>query len=374
MAVKNPIFKILRCPGCDKQNWHKELLASIPPCPKCGKQPAYSTDWYIKVIVDGKRHIQAIGRSKQHAESALKKAEAEIFYDEYQIDKEWPLLSEAIKTLYNNRWRKKKDGSYTQRRAELLMEIIGDVTINTIGKKHMQKLSDEFSKNGNGTTTMNRYKSVLRTILKYHELPYKFVEMDPETEGRIYVLSDAEEQQIIKLLSEAPRHHRRGFYDEMPDLVACLIDTGARPNELIKLPLQDINFDTGMATIWVNKTDKPRSIPMTSRVRSIFKARCTEGRTRLFDLTLKQADNAWNWVRKQMGKEEVEDFVLYACRHTSVTRQLIAGVNITIVKEWHGHKTIRTTMRYTHLAPHDLNPALKLLENRAASTIRQQEL
>jgi integrase len=346
----------------------------VPPCPKCGGAAAYSAEWYIKVIVDGKRHIQAIGRQKQHAESALKKAEAEIFYDAYQIDKEWPLLSAAITTLYNARWKKKKDGSGTQRRAELLMNIIGDVPINTIGKKHMHHLTEEFGKRDNCSTTLNKYKSVLRTILKYYELSYRFIEMDPETEGRIYVLSDAEEQQIIKLFNEGPRNHQRGFYTEMPDLVACLIDTGARPNELIKLPLQDINFETGMATIWINKTDKPRSIPMTNRVKNIFKSRSTQGRTRLFDLNLKQADNAWNWVRREMGKSDVEDFVLYACRHTSVTRQLIAGANIIMVKEWHGHKSIRTTMRYTHLAPHDLNPALMLLENRAASTNRQQEM
>jgi len=99
MAVKNPIFKILRCPACGKQNRHTELLSPVPACPRCGGAAAYSPDWYIKVIVNGKPHIQAIGRQKQHAESALKKAEAEIFYDAYQIDKEWPTLAEAITTL-----------------------------------------------------------------------------------------------------------------------------------------------------------------------------------------------------------------------------------------------------------------------------------
>jgi integrase len=372
MAVKNPIFKILRCPGCGKQNRHTELLSPVPPCPRCGGFAAYSPDWYIKVIVNGKPHIQAIGRQKQHAESALKKAEAEIFYDAYQINQESPLLSEAITTLYNARWKKKKDGSYTQRRAELLMDIIGDIPINTIGKKHMKMLDVEFGKRDNGSSTMNKYKSVLRTILKYHELSYRFIEMDPETEGRIYVLSDDEETQIIKLFTEGPRDHQRGFYAEMPDLVACLIDTGARPNELLKLPPQDINFETGMVTVWINKTDKPRSFPMTKRVENIFKIRSAQERTRLFDLNLKQADNAWNWVRREIGKKNVEDFVLYSCRHTSVTRQLIAGVGIIMVKDWHGHKSIRTTLRYTHLAPHDLNPALKLLEDRQPSTDRQQ--
>lgn len=373
MAVKNPIFKILRCPGCGKQNWHTELLSPIPPCPKCGGSRAYSTDWYIKVIVDGKRHIQAIGRQKQHAESALKKAEAEIFYDAYQINQESPLLSEAITALYNARWKKKRDGSGSLARAERLQEVIGNVPINTIGKKHMHKLAATLSERGTKDTTANRYRSVLRSILKHHDLPYAFISMDPVTEGRIYVLSDDEEQKILKLFREGPRDKRRGFYAEMPDLCTVLLDTGARPSELLKLPIGDINFETNMLTIWINKTDKPRSIPMTKRVKTILKPRAAEGRTRLFELDIHQADNAWTWVRKEMGKEDVEDFVLYSLRHTSVTRMLVAGADVVRVKEWHGHKNISTTMRYTHLSPHDLNSTLMLLEKRQTSIKRQQK-
>jgi len=225
MAVKNPIFKILRCPGCGKQNWHTELLPVIPPCPKCGGAPAYSADWYIKVIVDGKRHIQAIGRQKQHAESALKKAEAEIFYDAYQINQESPLLSAAITALYEARWKKKKDGEGSRRRAELLQDIIGDVPISTIGKKHMTLLAKVLADRGTGDTTANKYRSTLRAILKYNDLSYKFIEFDPETEGRICIITDAEEKQIIKIFSDVdPKKQRRGFYAEMPDLCSCLVE------------------------------------------------------------------------------------------------------------------------------------------------------
>lgn len=374
MAVKNPIFKILRCPGCGKQNWHTELLAAIPPCPKCGGTRAYSPDWYIKVIVDGKRHIQAIGRQKQHAESALKKAEAEIFYDAYQIDREWPMLSEAATGLYNARWKKKKDGSGTLRRAELLVDAIGDAPINTIGKKHMQRLAVELGKRNTSDTTANRYKSVLRTILKHYELPYGFIQFDPETEGRICVITDEEEKQILKLFIEGPRDRRREFYAEMPDLCVCLIDTGARPGELLALPAKDIDFGTNMITIWENKTDNPRSFPMTSRVKKILKSRVAAEKERLFGIDIYQADNAWDWVREKMGRSDDEDFVLYALRHTSVTRQLIAGADVVKVKDWHGHKSLKTTMRYTHLAPHDLAPTLKLLQKRRSSTSRQQKL
>jgi len=373
MAVKNPIFKILRCPDCGKQNRHTEPLATIPPCPRCGGSPTYSA-WYIKVIVDGKPHIQEIGRQKSHAESALKKAEAEIFYDEYQIDREWPLLSEAIDVLYNARWKKKKDGEGTKRRAELLQIAIGDAPINTIGKKHMQRLAVELGKRNTSDTTANRYRSVLRTILKHYDLPYHFIQFDPETEGRICVVTDEEEKQILKLFAEGPRDKRRGFYSEMPDYCTCLVDTGARPGELLELPPKDINFQTNMITLWENKTENPRSFPMTYRVKKILKKRVDADKDPVFGLNIYQADKAWEWVREQLGKANDEDFVLYSLRHTSVTRQLIAGADVVKVKEWHGHKSLKTTMRYTHLAPHDLNPTLKLLQKRKSSTNRQRKV
>ena len=98
MSVKTPIFKILRC-RCNWQRRDAEPVSPVPLCPKCGAQPAYSTDWYMKVIVDGKPRIQAISRHKRHAETALTKAEAEIFYDRFQVSRDQPLLSEAIDTV-----------------------------------------------------------------------------------------------------------------------------------------------------------------------------------------------------------------------------------------------------------------------------------
>lgn len=369
MAVKNPIFKILRCPTCGKQNWHTELLSPVPACPKCGGSPTYSPDWYIKVIVDGKRHIQAIGRQKQHAESALKKAEAEIFYDTYQIDKEWPLLAEAITTLYDARWRKKKDGEGTKRRAELLQAIIGNIPINTIGKHHMKLLATTMAEKDTKDSTANRYRGVLRSILKHNGLPTKFITMDPEIEGRIRVVTDQEEQQILNLFAQNIYGPRGGFSPEMYDACICLVDTGMRASELFDLPQKDINFATNMITIWRNKAEKPRSVPMTNRTCKILKKRVNRPGGKLFGLNVIQADAAWNWARKEMGLEGDEDFVVHALRHTCATRLLIAGVDVYRVKEWLGHKTIKTTLRYVHLAPHNLNSALTALESRNSQQI-----
>lgn len=367
MAVKNPIFKILRCPDCGKQNRHTEPLATIPPCPRCGGSPAYSA-WYIKVIVDGKPHIQEIGRQKQHAESALKKAEAEIFYDAYQINQESPLLADAINTIYVAKWKKKRAPEAAKRQAERLMGIIGNHPINTIGKRHMHLLDTELLKRKSTSSTCNKYRSSLRSILKYNKLSYDFIEMDPEDEGRIRVVTDQEEKTLLKLFQTPPTSKRRKFYTEMYDYSICLVDTGARASELLNLPPKDLDFTTGMMTIWDNKANKPRSVPMTKRVRQILKKRFDAATVKLFAMDIYQMNNAWNWARKEMGLMEDEDFVAHALRHTCATRLLIAGVDIYKVKEWLGHRTIKTAERYIHLAPQNLKDALSKLEKRKPST------
>jgi integrase len=321
--------------------------------------------------VDGKRHIQAIGRQKQHAESALKKAEAEIFFDTYQIDQDSPLLSEAITDIYTERWKKKKAGEGTRRRAELLTDIIGDIPIATIGKKHMKKLADHLAGKGIADSTANRYRTVLRSILRFHKQATGFISMDPEIEGRIRVIGDQEEGLIHKIFRREKPETAKAWWGEMPDLYITLLDTGMRLSEMLELPPGDIDFATNMITIWRNKAEKPRSIPMTKRVRAIMERR--QGRAEVFRINMVQADYAWARMREEMELQEDTHFVIHCLRHTCATRLLIAGVDVYRVMKWMGHKNIKTTLRYIHLAPHDLNGALKLLEKKRPSTQRQQE-
>ena len=62
------------------------------------------------------------------------------------------------------------------------------------------------------------------------------------------------------------------------------------------------------------------------------------------------------------------EFVLHTFRHTCATRLLEAGVDIYTVKEWLGHKTIETTLRYAKMTNMKLNQAKDLLEMRRINT------
>ncbi|GLS43732.1 tyrosine-type recombinase/integrase [Methylobacterium brachythecii] len=71
----------------------------------------------------------------------------------------------------------------------------------------------------------------------------------------------------------------------------------------------------------------------------------------------------WDRARNQLGFANDEHFVPYICRHTCASRLVQCGVPINVVKEWMGHKSIKMTMRYTHLAPSNLMAAAAALED-----------
>ena len=52
-----------------------------------------------------------------------------------------------------------------------------------------------------------------------------------------------------------------------------LLDTGLRVNEALNLRKEHIDLQEGFLYIYANKTDTPRAVPITSRVREILSKR-----------------------------------------------------------------------------------------------------
>lgn len=360
--MKKEIFKILRC-KCGKQSYEDEPVTAPPACPRCGGKPKYSTDWYIKVWINGKRHIQKVARQQRQAESVLKQAHNEVFQKKFfPEEKDQLLLSQAIKQVYDRKWKKNKDGAKSLRRAEIIQEMLSDIPLPDLDEKKYWELISALEKRGIEESTINRYRSALKTILRHHKQDFSFIDMTSEDGGRIRILTKAEEIKAITLFRDTQHPSRRQHYSEMAEYTSVLIDTGMRANELLKLPPKDVDFDTNMLTIWINKADKPRSIPMTSRVKNILVERCKREDGRLFSLNIHQADRAWKWVRKEMGLEDEEEFVIHALRHTCATRLIVKGIDIYRVQKWMGHKSLRTTEKYLHLDPQQLAAAAAALE------------
>jgi integrase len=323
--------------------------------------------FYMNFTVNGVRVFKSTGKftkkEAKHAEAMERQKMMEQASLTPQEIAARTLLSEAIEQVYQTRWKNNKDGKQSRTRALRLIELIGDVQVGSINEDVVRNIIFKLEGTHVKSATVNRYLEVLKTILRYKRQEWEFIHLKKQPKGRIRVLDKHEEQRAISLLRETKHSSRRGFYPQVADLVEVLLDTGCRLSEMLNLRYEDVNFETNLISIWINKGDRPRSIPMTNRVRAIMRRRQLLNRTKPFNVTIYQAGKAWAWVRKEMGLGRDTEFVLHALRHTCATRLVNNGVDLYVVKEWLGHSSIQVTERYAHLAPKKLAHAASILES-----------
>lgn len=172
--------------------------------------------------------------------------------------------------------------------------------------------------------------------------------------GRIRILTSKEENALVNCFIKLG-------YPDFGDLVQILIDTGMREGNAIRLQWRDVDFITGLISIWENKAEKPYSIPMTTRVQSILKKRFESGLKKPFPIGQSTFQHVFTRVRVKLGITDPQ-FVAHALRHTACTRLIAVGMPLKKVKEFMGHKLIETTERYIHLNPEDLRDLAVTLE------------
>lgn len=323
--------------------------------------------FYMNFTVNGVRVFRSTGKFTKKEAKLVEAEERQKMLKEASLTPRElaarTLLSEAAQQVYQTRWRDNKDGKQTLDRANRILSLIGDVQIGTINSDTVRDLILKLQARGNKPSTVNRFLEILKTILRYKKQEWDFIHLNKQQKGRIRVISREEEGRAVDLLRNTKHNSRRLFYPEVADLVEVLVDTGMRLSEALKLKYEDVNFETNLISIWINKGGRPRSIPMTQRVRRIMEARQVNNKHKPFSLTNDQAGTAWVWVRKEMNLKNDREFVLHALRHTTASRLLNKGCDLVTIRDWLGHADIQTTMRYAHLAPNKLAQAAAILDS-----------
>ncbi|QNN21228.1 site-specific integrase [Planctomycetales bacterium ZRK34] len=260
--------------------------------------------------------------------------------------------------VFDRYWRGTRSEAHARINSDDVANLIGyEVPVSSVTQLTIDYVVSELKRRNLSNATINRKLSALSKMLKFAE-DRGWIDRRPKIERlrenthRIRWMTNAEEETVLKTCRFL------GFTD-LADLVVVLTDTGMRLSEALKLHSKDI--DSGMIRVWQNKADYPRSVPMTKRVREVVERRSGDGE--LFPkLTFDMAQHQWQRVRDIVGMAGDDQFVLHMLRHTCASRLVQRGVSLPVVKEFLGHKSIQTTMRYAHLAPRHLMDAVSVLE------------
>lgn len=257
-------------------------------------------------------------------------------------------LSELLRIAGRALWRGKAYELTAYRNVEHFIKAVGDLPLSAVRTTTIDDFVDEIV----GTikdSTVNRKLTNVHSVLKY-AYDREWIKAMPkfqwkaEEGGRVRWLTHGEEEVMLGLLEAWGEH-------EVSRFLTVLLDTGMRRGELLNLQQKDVQGH--WVRLWVNKTKKARSVPLTERAQAALESGLP------FELDVSKLRQVWARLKTAMGLEDDEDFVLHTLRHTRATRTLAATGNLALVQKLLGHRKIETTLRYAHLSDDDLLEAVR---------------
>lgn len=228
---------------------------------------------------------------------------------------------------------------------------------------------------GEGTISAKTVKNtlqILRKCLRWAESmewidKAPAIQMPKIDEGEIRFLESAELDALLDAVTPEPVW-----------LAAVLLgcDAGFRLGELRALRWTDLNEVTNKIVIsrsrWRNvegspKSRKPRSVPMTKRLREALRAiRATKLRGPYVLSNAQGGAFGSEYLEQTMERltraAKVTECGWHTLRHTFITRLAMAGVPARTIQELAGHSSIVTTMKYMHVVKGAPDTAIAMLD------------
>lgn len=182
----------------------------------------------------------------------------------------------------------------------------------------------------------------------------KKVKLLPENNRRLRFLSAEECDGLIKACSP----HLR-------PIVVTALHTGMRKGEILSLQWdKHVDLVHGFILLDLTKSGKRREIPINKTLMDELKRipRHLKSPYVFVDGQGKRYGDVRRSFATALRKTGIKDFSFHDLRHTFASRLVMAGVDLTTVKELLGHATLDMTLRYAHLSPGHKMKAVGLLD------------
>lgn len=232
--------------------------------------------------------------------------------------------------------------------------FLQDVTPELL-QKYKQHLITKGCSNSHINGLVQRMKIAMHLGEKWqliHKQEWSVVTRLKAPRGRV-VFHTPEE--INKILAACP--------DEKWRIIVLLgADAGLRRGEIMQLKWEDVDFQNNQLYIAPNKTEYFRYVPMTEALSKALQ-RAKIAAQNKFVITLGPTRNTGTLTtmyRRMVKKANVPSF-MHKLRHTFASQLVQNGVELYMVSKLLGHRSIKMTEIYAHLAPaHLQNAVIKL--------------
>jgi integrase/recombinase XerD len=157
------------------------------------------------------------------------------------------------------------------------------------------------------------------------------------------------EEEMNRFLDGIDEHSACGLRDRA--LFELLYSSGLRAGEAERLTIGDIDFEERALLIREGKFSRDRVVPV-NEVAMVFLKRFLEGRTNALELVFggmrkEVINNRFKKLLQKFGLYR-SGYCVHSIRHSTATHLLAHGADLRYVQELLGHKTIESTVVYTH--------------------------
>ena len=273
-------------------------------------------------------------------------------------------LGDMLRVVSDTHWNNTRSAQVLTFNGQECVSFLGaDLPVSRVDPQAIAALVARLKAKGNSNATVNRKLAALSKILTVSEEHGHLIKK-PKI-PRLKEMSGRLEYWTVEMERLALDWCRQFGRDDLADYIGASIDTGLRQGEMLRVTKRDIDWTQTppILTVWIAKSNKPRSVPLTRRAAEILKRRTHSDTPKAFDMTQWQIRHQWDQMLEGLGEEASDGMGSpHTLRHTFGSRLAQRGVPMREIQELMGHSSLQVTMRYAKLAPRNLTAAIAALE------------
>lgn len=202
------------------------------------------------------------------------------------------------------------------------------------------------------------YELVVLKALFNKAIKWGKAQRNPANQVEFLKVNDArtdylDPQEIRSLLAACS-----GRLAHLKPIVTIALHTGMRRGEILALKWSDVDYARNRIRIRASKNGTGRDVPMGLEVLEALRScvslrQVVEGEDGpvFCNNQGKPRKEIRNAFKSALRKAEIKNYRFHDLRHTFASQLRNDGVDITIIQELMGHKSLAMTMRYAHLHP-----------------------
>lgn len=318
-------------------------------------------NWYIDFTFKGQRIRESIGPSRKGAEAVIAKKKAEIAENKFLDVRKDPdpikfheFAKEYLEWAKTNKKESTYVGDLLRMRhfdKEFEEKTIQEITLWDIEKwkaKRKEKVQP---------VTINRELALIKHFFS-RAVEWGKIKESPAKKVKTLKLKGSDKR-VKFLMPDEVQILISSCAGNIKAVVIIALNTGLRRSELLCLRWEHVDFERGIITVLDSKNNDRRDIPMNKAVKDALGVIEKKGPCVFDGITPAIIKYGFNNARI---KAERPDIRFHDLRHCFASGLVMEGIDLNTVRELLGHRDLKMTLRYAHLAPSHRTKAVNVLD------------